>query len=344
MLRRAKGKSGAIIDKIDSGSGVFGNQRGVIFIAVVLAVAVLLVLVVSVSALASGETRATPFWRDRGAALYVAESGLNHCLWKIKFEGAIIAPREGVYPSDPPTFTNSSEDETKITVDGQVQDAISGVSSYEVWVKTNPLDTAERAVTVLAEVNDQTYLLKATLHQVNTPFEDPDGDGIGYSDPDTTWSLPPDTDGVDNITLRDEPVILSGGTYVIDYLDAAGLGNLIFTGDAVVWVRNYIKCAGTGTINPDGGASVPPDERHTVVFYLPPVEGATVDIIGTTTFNAFIYAPTAKIKVSGTSEVYGCLVGESIKAQGATSYNSEGGGIGFPVGAVTDWSTTLWGQ
>jgi len=340
MLRNAKEKSDSIIGKIDGGA--LGNQRGVIFIAVVLAVAVLLVLVVSVSALASGESRATPFWRDRGESLYVAESGLNHCLWKLKFERIQIVER--VYPNDPPSFTSSSEDETKITVDGQVQDAISGASSYEVWVKTDAVDTAKCAVTVVGQVNGQNYVLKATLHQENTPFEDPEGDGLGSSDPETEFTLPPDTDGLANITVRTKDVTLAGGTYVVDYVDCSAHGSLIFTGDAVVWVRNYIMCTGTGIINPDGAKTVPAAERHTVVFYMPPVANAVVTIIGTTTFNAFVYAPSAKIKVSGTSNVYGCLVGESLKVLGATSYNEEGNDIGFPVSTETDWETYVWGE
>lgn len=340
MLRNAKEKSGSIIGKI--ADGALGNQRGVIFIAVVLAVAVLLVLVVSVSALASGESRATPFWRDRGESLYVAESGLNHCLWKLKFDRIQIV--EHVYPNDPPSFTNSSEDETKITVDGQIQDAISGASSYEVWVKTDEVDTAKCAVTVVGQVNGQNYVLKATLHQENTPFEDPEGDGLGSSDPETELTLPPDTDGLTNITVRDTDVTLDGGTYVVDWVDCAGNGRLIFRGDAVVWVRNYIKCSGTGVVNPDGAPTVPIEERHTVVFYMPPVAGATVDITGNTEFNAFVYAPTARIKVTGNCDVYGCLVGESLRIHGSASFNEEGDDIGFPVSTVTDWETYVWGE
>jgi hypothetical protein len=343
MLREAK-----IRGKTDtcgrSPSGRVGNERGFVVIAVLLAVAVLLVVVVSVSAVASGESRATPFWRDRGEALYVAESGLNHCLWKLKFNRTTISLREGVYPTDPATFTSSSEPETKITVGGQVQDAITGNSSYQVWVKTNALDSAECAVTVVGKVGAQSYVLKATLHQENIPFSDPNGDGIGNTSPDTVWNLPPDTDGIANITVRSQDVILSGGTYVVDFVDASSNGSLIFTGDAVVWVRQYIRCSGTGVINPDGAPTVPADQKHTVIFYMPPVAGATVDISGTTHFYGFVYAPTAKIKVAGNTDVYGCLVGESLKVQGSTTYNALGNNIGFPVSTETNWKTSVWGQ
>lgn len=325
-------------------AGTLREERGVILIAVILAVAVLLVMVVSVSSLASGETRATPFWRDRDEAFYVSESGLNHCMWKMKYERDEITPREGVYPDDPPTFTSTSEDDTTVVIDGTPQNVLPAGSSYEVWVKTDPVDTTVAHVTVVGHVNGQSYLLKATLKQEDPPFE-PNPDGTErYDEEEKTMNLPPDNDGIDYIHVTNEDVILPGGTYVVNWVRCDGHGNLIFTSDATVWVRESIFCQGNGVVNPGGAKDVPPEERITLIFYMPPLDGLNVTISGTTEFNAFIFAPTARIKVLGNASVYGDLVGESLKVQGSTQYNPDGANIGFPETVQTDYEAVIWGE
>jgi hypothetical protein len=324
------------------------GEGGIVLVSVLLAVAALLVLTLSVSSLASGESRAAPFWRDRTEAFYVAESGLNHSLWKLEYNRAsdALVNHQGVFPSDPPTFTSTSEPESKTLVNGQeVCVAMPAGSFYEVWVKYDPLDSAQAAVTIRGKVGDQSYLLKATVHQKDIPFEDPAGNGIGYLDGDTTLVLPPDTDGIDHMTAAGSSVTsYPGGTYVVHTVETSGSGVLRFTSDAEVWIvgeaGTSLKAAGTSVINPLGAQIVPENERVTVIFYV--VSPQTVDISGNPEVNAFIYAP--KIKCSGNPVIYGSLVGNEVKVKGSVTYNQQGTATGFPVTAITEWQLISWGQ
>jgi len=324
---------------------VFAGEGGIILISVLLAVAALLILTLSVSSLASGESRAAPFWRDRSEAVYVAESGLEHSLWKLQYDGASEALQEhqGVFPTDPPTFTSTSEPESMVTVAGEeVLVTMPPGSFYEVWVKIDAVDTAKAAVTVRGRVNNESYLLKATLHQTDTPFEDPDGDGTGRQDEDTIMYPPPDTDNVeDMIVAGDEELEFQGGTYVIHDMKATGSGVLRFTGDAEVWVLGSGSAEGSGVINPLGGPDYSVDERVTLVIYV--VTGTeTFAISGVAKVNAFIYAP--RIKCTGSPDIFGMLVADEIKVKGSVTYDPQGLDIGFPVSAITEWELISWGE
>ncbi len=327
-------------------AGTLGEERGFVLVTVVLAVAVLLVMVLTVSSVASGDSRATPFWRDRDEAFYVAESGLNHCMWKIKYERDEITPREANYPVDPPTFTSTSEDDTLVVVDGATQNVLPAGSSYEVWVKTDPVDTTKAHVTVEGHVNGQSYVLKATLQQENPPFPDTSGNPI--TPEETNFNMPPDDDPTDNymhITSSDSPKILDKPVYVIDRLWVEGGGVLIIRQDTTIWVRERIDVQGNAIVNPDGRQTIPADQRLNLVFYMPPTAGLTVTISGGGEFNAFVYAPTARIKIAGNSSVYGALVGDTLKVTGSSYVYSESGEtIGFPDNVVANYEAIIWGE
>ena len=326
------------------------GEGGFVLVSALLAVAVLLVLTLSVSSLASGESRAAPFWRDRTEAFYVAESGLNHAWWKLEYDRAsdALVNHQGVFPSDPPTFTSTSEPESKTIVNGQeVSIAMPDGSFYEVWVKIDAVDTAKAAVTIRGKVGDQSYLLKATVHQKKTPFKDPDGDdGTGHQDPDTILRVPPDTDGYDHIiTHGNEVAVYPGGTYVVDTVETYGTSTLKFTGDAEIWIigegKTSLKASGDTIINPLGAQEgIPEDQRVTVIFYV--VSPQTVDLSGDAQVNAFIYAP--KIKTTGNPVIYGALVGGEVKVAGSVTFDQQGEDIGFPVTAITEWELISWGQ
>ena len=321
------------------------GEGGFVLVSALLAVAVLLVLTLSVSSLASGESRAAPFWRDRSEAVYVAESGLEHSLWKLQYDGDSEALQEhqGVFPTDPPTFTSTSEPESMVTVAGEeVLVTMPPGSFYEVWVKIDAVDTAKAAVTVRGRVNSESYLLKTTVHQTDIPFEDGEGTGIGYRDEDTVVYPPPDTDDYeDMIVAGKEKMEIPAGTYVIHDMKATGTGQLFFLGDAVVWVLGSGSAEGEGKINPLGGPGISVDERVTLVIYV--VSGVeTFAISGSAKVNAFIYAP--KIKCTGNPDIFGMLVADEIKIKGSVTYDPQGEDIGFPVSAITEWEVISWGE
>jgi len=315
---------------------LLAGERGIALVGVLLAVAVLSVLAASVSALASGESRATPFWRDRSEAFYVAESGLNHGLWKMKYDMANVTGVQGVYPNDPPTFTSSASESAGV---------MSAGNFYEVWVELDAVDAAKAEVTVRGKANNQSYILKTTVHQKNTPFQKPNNEGVSEVDPTILLTPPPHTDPAEDWVIRSDDMIKAGGTYVIRDLDSAGCGSLIFTGDAVVWVEGNFSCRGNGTINPDGDALVPAADRHTVVFYVVG-QGVTITLLGSTHFYAFIYAPFTSIAVTGQAEVFGGLAGSSVSISGSadSTANPDGENIGFPPDSEVTWLLELWGQ
>jgi hypothetical protein len=318
------------------------SERGVVLVTVVVAVAVLLTLVVSVSSLASGETRATPYWRDRTEARYVAESGLNHCLWKAEYERDELDLAQGTYPNDPPTFTSTSEDESRLEVSpGVIVYPLPAGSYYEVWYKPDPVDTTKAAVTVLARAGQQSFLLNAVIRQKNPPFDE-GGDKTGDKT-EENFVMPPDNDNISYIHVSDDPYTLPAGTYVVDWVRFDGNAPFYITDDTVIWVKESIVANGTGIVNPDGDESVPPAERYNLIFYMPPVEGATVTISGTTDWNAYVYAPTAKVKVTGDASVFGVLVGETVKTNKYIPTPEGALSIGYPPTVITQYVVDYWG-
>jgi hypothetical protein len=196
-------------------------------------------------------------------------------------------------------------------------------------------------VTVRGRVNNESYLLKTTVHQTDIPFEG-DGTGTGYRDPDTYVYPPPDTDDVeDMIVAGEEKLEFQAGTYVIHDMKASGKGRLIFWGDAVVWVLGSGSAEGEGQINPLGAPVYSVDERVTLVIYV--VTGTeTFAISGEAAVNAFIYAP--RIKCTGSPDIFGMLVADEIKVQGSVTYDPQGLDTGFPVSAITEWEVISWGE
>ncbi len=296
----------------------------------------LFVLVTGVSSLASGEARATPFWRDANEAFYVAESGLNHCLWKLKYEGTEIEDSEGEYGVDPPTFTSQSEDESQ----GVLPDG----SSYSVWVKTDETDGTLKHVTILAVVNERSHLLRATVKQEEQPFFDDDGDGTAEEDEgeETQINFPPlENLGVLHVTAGQTKRI-GPGSYLYDEVRVDGRGTLLLEGDTILYVRKKVACAGNSTTNPK-------EAGYNLVIYIPPLteeDGVTsqsVYISGNAEFNGFIYAPDATVRITGNSEVYGMVVGETVHVSGATNYDPEGENIGWPASAEIDYLVVSYG-
>lgn len=322
-------------------AALLGDDRGVAFVVAVLSIAVLFVLVTGVSSLASGEARATPFWRDANEAFYVAESGLNHCLWKLKYEGTEIEANEGEYGVDPPTFTSESEDESQ----GVLPDG----SSYSVWVKTDETDSTLKHVTILAVVNERSHLLKATVRQETQPFFDDDGDGTAEEDEgdETQINFPPlENLGVLHVTAG-ETKRIGPGSYLYDEVKIDGHGTLLLEGDTILYVRKKVKCSGNSTTNPIEEGQTEP--TYDLVIYIPPLteeDGVTkqsVTISGDAVFNGFIYAPDATCRITGNSEVYGMVVGETVKVKGATNYDESGQNIGWPASAEVNYLVESYG-
>jgi hypothetical protein len=322
--------------------GLLGNDRGVAFVAAVLAVGVLFLLVTAATALTSGEARATTFWQDRSEAVYVAESGLNHTLWKIKYEAAEIEANYGVYGTDPPTFTSDAADESA--------GVLPAGSSYEVWVWPHETDADARYVAVVGRVSKQAHLVRATIRQVptNSPFYDPNGDGQATPDPDNPQFISyPNLPNLGVLQVSANRTVRIGpGTFLYSGIDIAGGGQLILDGDTTLWVLQYVKMSGTSYINYDA-PGVPSD--HTLVIFIPPailIDGnptQTVTLTGTSHFNGFIYAPTATCKVTGSSDVYGMIVGETVIAAGATTYNPEAENISWPSSVTIEYLIESYG-
>lgn len=317
------------------------NENGMVFMVAVLAVGVIFSLTTAVSSLGAGEARATPYWRDKSEAVYVAESGLNHTMWKLKYEGTEIAAAEGEYGVDPPTFTSDSADESL--------GVLPALSSYQVWVKTDPANNAFRLVTILAYVGDQSHILRARLQQESTPFFDENGDGTAEEDEgtQTTISFPnlPNL-GILHVTAG-QVVTLQPGEYLYEEVRVDGHGVLQIAGDVTLWVRSRVNCSGDSVTNPIPVGATSPD--HNLVIYIPPLtseDGVTsqsVTISGDAEFNGFIYAPNARCRITGNSDVYGMVVGDDVTVTGATNFDPSGQNIGWPASASVEYLISTYG-
>jgi len=278
------------------------EERGVVFVGALLAVGVILALVTTVSNLSAGEARSTPYWRDRGEALYVAESGFNHCMWKLTYDRAQLLDNQAEYGVDPPTFTSDTESESAGVLPGN--------SLYEVWAENDTTDPLYWYVTIRAQVGDQSHLLRCRVKQVDNPFYDKDGSGDEeYPDPETeaVINYPNIPNGGTLKVNASDKKHLAPGEYLFDKIDIEGGGQLILDGDVTLWVKKSVKCTGSSWVNyvedsmdPDPDQAV--KSNFKLVIYMPPVivtEGVvsqTVNITGDAHFNGFIYAPDASCK------------------------------------------------
>ena len=110
--------------------------------------------------------------------------------------------------------------------------------------------------------------------------------------------------GHDNLTL-------APGTYYFDSVSMAGQATLTITGQTDI----YIYIGGSGKFTGGGITNVAQNPRDLTVYSA----GNDLDIRGTAGFYGAIIAPSAQVKLVGTSDMYGAILGQTVVLSGTTN-------------------------
>ncbi len=108
-----------------------------------------------------------------------------------------------------------------------------------------------------------------------------------------------------HLTASDE-LTLGPGVYYLESLRLAGKSALIVTGTVEIWVVGEVAVGGTGIVNLGR-------DPHDLTLN---VTGDSVSLGGSSTFYGSVIAPEAEVKLHGTEEFYGLLVGEAVDIVG----------------------------
>jgi hypothetical protein len=255
-------------------------------------------------------------------------------MWKLRNAGGTCTP-EGVYTVDPPTFTSESETESAGTLNEG--------DWYEVWVATDAVDLSVRHVSVLGHSGDQSYLLNATLDQVDDdPFYDPDGDGYQELDGDGPAIVAPDMESRGPLVLLNgEHRTIGPGVFMYDYIDQKNGSVLSLAGDTTLWILKSITIRESAVCNP-------PADNQRLVIYIPPDTAVSQNIVvhNSAILNAFIYAPNSTLTLKNYASLYGSFVVDDLTTYGpySTNYSEEATEIPWPSTATVDYYLIGYGE
>jgi len=225
-------------------------------------------------------------------------------------------------------------------------------------VPTNPWESCPTATTTKSGPRTTPPILHTRVKQVNeNPFYDEDGDGRAQADEGDQHTLVyPNLENRGLLRVAaDDKYHLAAGEYLYDRIEVEGSGQLILDGDVTLWVTTSVRCAGNSWTNYVEDSMYPDEEQaqkseHILTIYMPPVvvDGGgsvnqTADISGRAHFNGFIYAPGANCKITGNSEAYGMIVGETVTTTGSTEYDPDSGAISWPTSATIDFALDNYG-
>ncbi|HCC33166.1 MAG TPA: hypothetical protein DEQ28_04600 [Clostridiales bacterium] len=312
---------------------MLAGERGAALIVALLVAVVGTVGLGTAGALAQGTARSANRWREAGSALYVAESGANEALFRLKFDPAGLPLR--TYPGDPPSFTAGPE-------------RVGAGASYDVWVwpdGANPLDRQVVAIGRRGGARHHLQIVASPL-QAN-PFA-----GTGSGHPVVLAPAGMQPTGV--LELRGNQTHYLGnadGTLAV-YCFTAIIGRsqarLVLRGPVHIYVVGDpgldpdIDIAGGARLNivADGSGWVPGDPRN-LVIWVPGNISIHIDLTGNTEFYGGIYAPQSHLEMSGTADLVGGVVVATSSISGGANFVADPSmaDIGWPVNAQLDYRT-----
>jgi len=305
------------------------NQRGAaLLVVVLLALAATLALAAAAAASSSGESRAVEYETSHDQAFYMAESGLNHAMWKLQYEGTTVPDR--VYPNDPPSF-----DSTEAEVAGDLPAG----ASYKVWVLTDSVDRSAKHVTVQGISAKQSYVLKATVRQVSKPFYDPTSTGVITSNPDDPAILGPDLPNQGWLKLvNNQTYTFNGGEFFFEGIDMTNNCTIRLTADTILWVRQSIKMTNNCIMNVLS-------DNHKLIIFMPEAGIAqSIKLVNNCQLNAFVYAPDASANLTNNCSATGLLIVDSINTVNGCHYSPTGEGEPWPASAIVKYELLSYGQ
>jgi hypothetical protein len=285
-------------------------------------------------ALAQGTTESADRWREAGSALYVAESGVNEALFRLKFQPAELPLRS--YPNDPPSFSAGPE-------------RVGARAGYDVWVWPAGHNTLDRHVVAIGRrggVRHHLQILASPLRA--SPFTAASG---GHPVVLAPTGLQPQ--GV--LELRGNETHYLGnadGTpkvYCFTAIIGRSQARLVLRGPVHIYVVGDpnldpdIDIAGGARLNivADGSNWIPGDPRN-LVIWVPGNISIRIDLTGNTEFYGGIYAPHSHLEMSGTADLVGGVVVATSTISGGAKLVADPRmtEIGWPVNAQLDFRTS----
>ncbi|HSW10878.1 MAG TPA: hypothetical protein VLK32_08260 [Bacillota bacterium] len=283
-------------------------------------------------ALAQGTAQSANRWREAGSALYVAESGVNEALFRLKFAPAGLHLR--TYPGDPPSFSAGPE-------------RVGAGAGYDVWVWADGANPLDRHVVAIGRRGGARHHLQivASVLQAN-PFTATGGGGH----PVVLAPAGMQPTGVLDLTGNKTHYLGNADGTLKIYCFTAIIGRsqarLVLRGPVHIYVVGDpgldpdIDIAGGARLNivADGSGWVPGDPRN-LVIWVPGNISIRIDLTGNTEFYGGIYAPHSHLEMSGTADLVGGVVVATSNITGGATFVADPrmAELGWPVNAQLDY-------
>jgi hypothetical protein len=328
-----------------------GDDRGSVVIIALLVAVIGVISLGAAGVLAGAGVREADRVRDDGSALYVAESGANDGLYRLRFESHLLTFRQ--YPQDPPSFSGGPD---RAGPDG----------SYEVWIWPDAVDPSAKHMVAVGTMGNVRRLVRVrAVVATPAPFSPAVG-GPELTPPEQAAvpvvSAPPRPPGLPCsgfLRLSGQDVLTLGHAdgvtpmyYCYTGMQISGNAKIIVRGPVHIWVLGSIQISGTcdiivgaptnmwvmGSIQISGTADINEDGDPTeFLIWVPETTEISINMSGTSKFVGGIWAPYSTLRISGTADLIGAVVVEDIiisgqgKIEDVFDYAVAMGDIPWPV-------------
>ncbi len=338
---------------------VMRGEGGAALVVTLLVAVVGVVALGATATLAHGTLRSASQWRDAGAVRYVAESGINEALYRLKFNALGVSHR--VYPSDPPSFSSNSglvgdgarydvwvwEDVSNPVVKHIVAVGVQGSTRQLVQARARPLQEAGPFVGDNPVVGPGAYLPfvppPANLDPVySLRLTSPKTYYLGYPPPGSLGK------GEEYITphrlqqVGDRMVAI----YYVNLLTIDSRANVVICNDPANPVPVHIWVAGLPDYQPDvyfaGQSDINKGGDPTrLVIWVPGEASININLEGQSEFVGCIYAPLSHMYIAGQAAMVGGVRVATLDCQGQATFQ-EIEDIPWPDGAYLDYRVVVY--
>lgn len=108
--------------------------------------------------------------------------------------------------------------------------------------------------------------------------------------------------------VSDETAYFPGGTYYFDAVRVTGQSQVVITGPTDIYISGNASFGGGGITNVTG------DPKNLHIY----MERGDLSISGNANFYGGIYAPDSNVDMSGTTNIYGMIIGDNVQFGGTT--------------------------